>query len=392
MAEPSSTSEFSDPDTDSKPKPIPQPTASKVNQNFIERTRWTILMLVAFVLIMGAGQIYCCLLVLLMNLLVFKEVSSIKRDVERESSIPLTPFVNWYFYIVLNWYCLGATVLSRFPWIPFQHPALSFLFNYHTFITFCALMLGFVAFVISLKQGYLRYQFRLFGMMVLASVMVCLQSWLGIQTILKQGMFWFVVPALLIICNDIFAYLVGYFFGHTKLISISPKKTWEGFVGGAIFTVLFSFVLTSAMATIPGFMCPMQIPSLTPFSYPECQSQALANNIFTIHFLGFDVTEAHLHVFVLAIFASTIGPFGGFFASGLKRAMKIKDFADFIPGHGGVSDRMDCQIMMCSFVYFYLSAFMGQGKLEFGFFLAQLTRPQQLELQKELLKVLAVSS
>ena len=41
----------------------------------------------------------------------------------------------------------------------------------------------------------------------------------------------------------------------------------------------------------------------------------------------------------LSIFASTIGPFGGFFASGFKRAFKIKDFGDTIPGHGGFMDR-----------------------------------------------------
>ena len=47
---------------------------------------------------------------------------------------------------------------------------------------------------------------------------------------------------------------------------------------------------------------------------------------------------------VLAAFASIIAPFGGFFASGFKRGFKIKDFGDSIPGHGGMTDRMDCQV------------------------------------------------
>lgn len=50
-----------------------------------------------------------------------------------------------------------------------------------------------------------------------------------------------------------------------------------------------------------------------------------------------------LHAIVLAMFASIIAPFGGFFASGFKRSFKIKDFGDSIPGHGGMTDRMDCQ-------------------------------------------------
>ena len=43
-----------------------------------------------------------------------------------------------------------------------------------------------------------------------------------------------------VISNDIFAYIFGFFFGRTRLIKLSPKKTWEGFIGGGISTLLFS--------------------------------------------------------------------------------------------------------------------------------------------------------
>ena len=78
-------------------------------------------------------------------------------------------------------------------------------------------------------------------------------------------------------------------------------------------------------------------------------------------FLPFKITKLQVHMLVLSLFASTIGPFGGFFASGLKRSIKIKDFANLIPGHGGASDRMDCQIIMGSFTYFYLHSFVKVG-------------------------------
>ncbi|KAK3256305.1 hypothetical protein CYMTET_34552, partial [Cymbomonas tetramitiformis] len=55
------------------------------------------------------------------------------------------------------------------------------------------------------------------------------------------------------------------------------------------------------------------------------------------------MAPVQVHAVVLSAFASIIAPFGGFFASGFKRAFKIKDFGDSIPGHGGLTDRMDCQ-------------------------------------------------
>ena len=58
---------------------------------------------------------------------------------------------------------------------------------------------------------------------------------------------------------------------------------------------------------------------------------------------------------IIALFAAVIAPFGGFFASGLKRGLKIKDFAESIPGHGGFADRFDCHIVISFFVYIYLT-------------------------------------
>lgn len=50
----------------------------------------------------------------------------------------------------------------------------------------------------------------------------------------------FVLPVLLVICNDIFAFLCGRMFGKIPLCKLSPKKTLEGFVGAAVITVLLS--------------------------------------------------------------------------------------------------------------------------------------------------------
>ncbi len=78
---------------------------------------------------------------------------------------------------------------------------------------------------------------------------------------------------------------------------------------------------------------------------------------FGISTSGVPIYPLAVHAIFMSIFASLIAPFGGFFASGLKRAFKVKDFDDLIPGHGGAMDRFDCQLGMATFARVYYSAF-----------------------------------
>jgi phosphatidate cytidylyltransferase len=78
------------------------------------------------------------------------------------------------------------------------------------------------------------------------------------------------------------------------------------------------------------------------------------------------IAPIQLHALIIAAFASLIAPFGGFFASGVKRAFKIKDFSDSIPGHGGLTDRMDCQFIMGVFASMYFNSFIGQSGATVG--------------------------
>jgi len=174
-----------------------------------------------------------------------------------------------------------------------------------------------------------------------------------------DGLIWFLLPVALIHCNDIMAYMFGFFFGKTQLIKLSPKKTWEGYIGGAISTIIFGFIFSMIMCNYDSMICPLE--------YDYKRQQVTSDNcnisyIFkpVIHQTPVGEVKIHqfqIHSLVFSIFASTIGPFGGFFASGFKRAFRIKDFGDSIPGHGGFMDRFDCQLIMASFVNVYLQSF-----------------------------------
>ncbi|KAI8993383.1 phosphatidate cytidylyltransferase [Pilobolus umbonatus] len=129
---------------------------------------------------------------------------------------------------------------------------------------------------------------------------------------LQNGLFWFLFPCFLVILNDTSAFICGRWMGKRKLIQLSPNKTMEGFIGGIVLTVLFS-------QNTPQYI----------------------------------IDEMGHHALILALYASLIAPFSGFLTSALKRAAGIKDFGTLIPGHGGLTDRLDCQLFMSVFTYVY---------------------------------------
>lgn len=68
---------------------------------------------------------------------------------------------------------------------------------------------------------------------------IVVQSHFVVKNI-KEGLIWFVIPSLLVITNDVAAYIIGKSIGRTKLLKISPKKTLEGYIGGFLLTVFIS--------------------------------------------------------------------------------------------------------------------------------------------------------
>lgn len=205
----------------------------------------------------------------------------------------------------------------------------------------------------------------------MALLMVVTQSYLIIQNIF-EGMIWFIVPVSMIICNDVMAYMFGFFMGRTPLIKLSPKKTWEGFIGGGFSTVIFGMIFSYFLCQYPFFVCPVQYEYVNEddTSATNLGMECEPSYLFQLQrydlpaWVGIFRMEPYvniypfmLHSLSMSVFSSVIGPFGGFFASGFKRAFKIKDFGDVIPGHGGILDRFDCQFLMATFVNVYIYSF-----------------------------------
>ena len=100
------------------------------------------------------------------------------------------------------------------------------------------------------------FQFSLFAWTHVALLIVVTQSYLIIQN-LFEGLIYFILPIMMVVINDIMAYMFGFFLGRTPLIKLSPKKTWEGYLGGGVATVFMSMALAHFMCQSPALVCPI---------------------------------------------------------------------------------------------------------------------------------------
>ena len=120
------------------------------------------------------------------------------------------------------------------------------------------------------------------------------------------------------IASDIFALVFGLLFGKHKLLpSVSPKKTWEGAVGG--------FVMSIVTMTVFGLIIG---------AYRD-------DSLWIWHYI------------VLGAIGSVTTQLGDLVASAIKRYCGVKDFGKFFPGHGGVLDRLDGILFNAVFLYMY---------------------------------------
>lgn len=338
-------------------------------KNWVIRGFFTSIMLGSFGISIYFGPLALMIIALSIQVKCFAEIINIGYAVYKIHGLPWFRSLSWYFLITSNYFFYGESLVDYFGVAANRTDFLRGMVKYHRFISFSLYIGGFVWFVLSLVKRYYMKQFSLFAWTHVALLIVVTQSYLIIRNIF-QGMIWFLVPVMMIVCNDIMAYLFGFFFGRTPLIKLSPKKTWEGFIGGGVATVIFGLLFSYLLCQYPYFVCPVEFneemgkvtldcePS--PLYRPQEYNVPLSLTPLIRMITGKDtitVIPFMLHSLSMSVFSSVIGPFGGFFASGFKRAFKIKDFGDVIPGHGGIMDRFDCQYLMATFVNVYITSF-----------------------------------
>lgn len=135
---------------------------------------------------------------------------------------------------------------------------------------------------------------------------------------------WITVATALL--TDVFAYFVGVKFGKHKMTpNLSPKKSWEGAIGGVVCTLifmLFSLLLFEKVLAKQSFFLPVWFYCIT------------------------------------VVFISITSMFGDLMASLIKRYYGVKDYSNLIPGHGGIMDRFD-SVLLASPTMFALITIYG---------------------------------
>lgn len=122
--------------------------------------------------------------------------------------------------------------------------------------------------------------------------------------------------------NDTMAYLIGSLIGKHPLTKISPKKTWEGTIGGVMLCVGLMYFLWNRLV-----------------------------------YSGHD-TGMNLIIGIIAVVAAVTGVVGDLLESKLKRMAGVKDSGSLMPGHGGFLDRFDSLLLATPFVWLYVTLFM----------------------------------
>jgi phosphatidate cytidylyltransferase len=138
-----------------------------------------------------------------------------------------------------------------------------------------------------------------------------LASLVGLRLRFDVG--WVILAFVVTWGNDTFAYFVGHQFGRHKLFQrISPKKTWEGFAGGALGSVVGALVTRALLLQ---------------------------------HELSVGLAVG------IGLGGALLGPLGDLAESMVKRAAGVKDSGKIIPGHGGLLDRIDALLFVAPWIY-----------------------------------------
>lgn len=277
------------------------PSIFRLMNNIATRTVYGFFFLVIIIGAILISPYLFALVLFVVNILGINEILAmmLKSQAQRKQARPFVLTISSLVFVTLSLHALGlcdaSCLLLLIPlfFLPYIHVLFSrFLTLFELFPVYLASL-----FLVSVPAALMLFFYNPLYMGVLA------------------GPFLLLAVLFMIWINDIFAYLFGIWLGKHRLFErISPKKSWEGSIGGLAATLLFV-----ALAAV--FTDYLSVPVL----------------------MGMTA--------IVVVF----GSLGDLIESMLKRQTGVKDSGTLIPGHGGILDRFDAGFFAIPFVFTYLS-------------------------------------
>ena len=255
----------------------------------------------------------------------------LKRILTTVFGIPIVILV----FLYCNKYIIGGVILiqddegNEFVWIPVSNingdnnasnnQNDENLIKFLVFsIRFIMLLLFLQVILTEMKTTFKDVAYTLLGILYIPFFLMFLE----LIRCMEHGKTLLALCFVIAWATDIFAYLVGRFFGKHTFSKISPKKTIEGSVAGIIASIIISLIYLF-----------------------------IANKFWGIEY-------SYLSISIISIVLSIISQIGDFVASTIKRFVDIKDYGNLLPGHGGMLDRIDSLIFLTPFAYIIFSVWL----------------------------------
>lgn len=155
---------------------------------------------------------------------------------------------------------------------------------------------------------------------------VCGSCLIKLRDLSPDGVWWTLTAIPSIMLADSGAYFVGKAWGRHKLApTLSPGKTWEGYLAGVLCGGLFTWAL--------GILWPLVA--------------------------GMEMSLIGLHGLIVGLVIASIAPLGDLAVSMIKRSVNAKDSGNIVPGHGGALDRVDSVLWAAVIGYYYVAYFVS---------------------------------
>ena len=262
----------------------------------------SVVLISVFTAILLTGHVYVCALVFILEVLLFRELVTVRYNAffdRIDQTIPLFRTTQWMWFFVALFYSYSEFAVEMIKSNTKQHHLLEWA-QWARLLSFASYTGTFVLTIATMQVGHIKFQLNQLCWTIFVLCLTVGQLKYVMHNI-YNGLIWFTLPILLVITNDIMAYVAGMTCGRKfirrRFIELSPNKTWEGFIGGGVCTVIAGWHLSRFLAKFTWMTCPTNQIDLFPQKL-DCEAENIFHEATTyLPSQAFDLLPRALNLF-----------------------------------------------------------------------------------------------